>query len=208
LDTRGRYKEAIETYQKALQQKPNWYEPLHNLGITLCKRDQHERAIEIFTDILERDPGNYRIQNNMGVTLLDQGRGPEAVQYFKQALEEAPNYKIAEDNLDRALARTQNAAGDRDLKQAFDPLDMILITDPLSDAPASPSGGLPSLPLKTGEPEGGASWEFPSLDQSAVVSLLKYLMGLSEYLPEHAQKKFSESAVRSDLNYLIDTLQT
>ncbi|MDR0561681.1 MAG: tetratricopeptide repeat protein [Spirochaetaceae bacterium] len=199
LDARGRLKEAIEVYQKTLRYKPDWYEAMHNLGIVLCERDQHERALELLTDILAKKPDNRRILNNIGVVLLDQGRAQEAAQYFRQALEAEPAYKTAEFNLKRALQETP--AGNRDFKQAFDPEDMMLITD---QPPERPDVFIEPAPA---EPLPADAWDFKNLRETEVLSLLKYLRYLVEFLPDPQPKEFSQAPIRSDLEYLIDSLE-
>ncbi|MDR0524685.1 MAG: hypothetical protein LBG90_02295 [Spirochaetaceae bacterium] len=57
----------------------------------------------------------------------------------------------------------------------------------------------PSVPEK--------DWDFKSVTQNEVLTLLKYLLYLVEFLPPAQRKTFNESSVRSDAEYLIDALE-
>ncbi len=70
LKNAGKYHEAIEAYQKALQINPTSDEMLVDLGTCYGKMKQHDKAIDSYKKAITINPNNYRGHWNMGLALL------------------------------------------------------------------------------------------------------------------------------------------
>lgn len=50
-----KHREAIEAYERALQEAPDWTEALHGIAIALMNLEEYDRAIEVGQRICELD---------------------------------------------------------------------------------------------------------------------------------------------------------
>ena len=50
-----KHREAIEAYERALQEAPDWTEALHGIAIALMNREEYDQAIEVGRRICELD---------------------------------------------------------------------------------------------------------------------------------------------------------
>ena len=64
---KGRYKEAIQEYKKALQYAPNDKDIFFNLGFLLTKQKRYKEAIEVYEKALRLDPRDREIYYNLAV---------------------------------------------------------------------------------------------------------------------------------------------
>ena len=105
LYNQGRYEEAIECYNKALEIDPDYGDAWNNKGIVLDDLGRYEEAIECYNKALEIDPDNAYVWNNKGVSLYHLGRYEEAIECYNKALEIDPNYGDAWFNKGNALSK-------------------------------------------------------------------------------------------------------
>src|SRR4029079_17238087 len=67
----GRYEEAIEEYNKAIEIDPRDYNGHYNKGNSLSNLGRNEEAIEEYNKAIEIDPRDYNGHYNKGISLLN-----------------------------------------------------------------------------------------------------------------------------------------
>jgi tetratricopeptide (TPR) repeat protein len=107
---RGRRKEAIAHYRRAIETWPGFAEAQYNLGNELFHDGQAAEAIAHLRVAAESQPAYGPIYNNLGSVLLALGRVDEAIAEYRHALAIEPRYALAEDNLGQALLKQGNRA--------------------------------------------------------------------------------------------------
>lgn len=95
----GRYTEAIEALNKAVQIKPGFSDAYYNLGVNYWSLDRYEEAAEAYRQAVKADPGNVDAYFNLGMTCGRLGRLPEAIEAFRQVVGIMPNDLEAHSNL-------------------------------------------------------------------------------------------------------------
>jgi tetratricopeptide (TPR) repeat protein len=98
-----RYEEAITSYDKALEIKPDYHEAWNNRGIALRKLGRYEEAIASYDKALEIKPDFHQAWYNRGYALRKLGRSEEAIASYDKALEIKPDDHQAWDNRGYAL---------------------------------------------------------------------------------------------------------
>ncbi len=101
----GKYEEAIECFDKAIELNPNFAPAWNNKGVALAKLGKYEEAIKCYDKALEIDPNYYYAWNNKGVALAKLGRYEEAIKCYEKAIQINPNYVDAWYNLGLALSK-------------------------------------------------------------------------------------------------------
>ena len=95
LHQSGHIREAINLYEKLLQQQKNNSELLYLLGSANLQIGQHKRAIERFQRSLVLNPKSAPAHNNLGVALKHLRRLGEALASFNNAISLAPDFADA-----------------------------------------------------------------------------------------------------------------
>jgi len=90
LDELGRYEEAIECHDRALEIDSEDAAAWYNKGIALMKLGRYEEAIECFDEVLKIDPEYAYAWNNKGFSLMKLGRYEEAIECFDEVLKIYP----------------------------------------------------------------------------------------------------------------------
>lgn len=123
LENSGRFQDAADTYQQALNLDP--HDPvLHfNLGNVLIRLDQTPAAALQFRQALRLDPGYVEAWNNLGSMQFEMGDIDEAITAFQRALSVVPSYADACFNLAMALTRQGRRAEARRNWQTYLKLD-------------------------------------------------------------------------------------
>jgi len=112
LNSRGRYDEAIISYQKALVFDDAAPYAEYGLGLAFYLLDEGKAALNRYTDsqkLLEKFSENehrelkYRNHYNTGVILFEEGEYRLAAESFKEALKEDPRKLEAKRNLELSL---------------------------------------------------------------------------------------------------------
>ncbi len=104
LAEKGRYKEAIPEWRKALELNPGDERVYTSLGVALYETSSVEEAIAQYRKAIEISPGYPEARISLGSALAGMGRLDEAIPQFEKALElDASNAK-AHSNLGGALA--------------------------------------------------------------------------------------------------------
>ncbi|MGC4062866.1 MAG: tetratricopeptide repeat protein [Aquabacterium sp.] len=91
--------EAVASYRKALQLKPDHVGALCNMGIVLKDLGQYDQAVANFRQALTLQPDLADAHNNLGNLLKDLGQLDEAVACFRKALAARPDFAEAHSNL-------------------------------------------------------------------------------------------------------------
>ncbi|MBE9039719.1 tetratricopeptide repeat protein [Oscillatoriales cyanobacterium LEGE 11467] len=99
LVRQGKEVEAIECYQKSIEQQPNLARAHHNLGDLLQKQGQIETAISAYRQAIELESEFSWSHNNLGDALRDLERWEEASGTYKKAIELNPNFAWSHYNL-------------------------------------------------------------------------------------------------------------
>ena len=108
----GKYHEALDLLNKALEIEPNNVPALNNKGWALLELDKTEEALIWIDKALDVDPNYVHALNNKGATLSRLGQYEEAISYYDKALEIDPNYELAKENKELALEGEQGGIGD------------------------------------------------------------------------------------------------
>ena len=105
------YAQAINDYQKTLQENLRNAENHNSLGVDLARQEKYEEALAEFLKASKLAPLSARIQNNLGYVYLIQGRDAEALATLQIASRLDPaservreNVKTAEQRLSLVVA--------------------------------------------------------------------------------------------------------
>ncbi|WP_293333344.1 CHAT domain-containing protein [Microcoleus sp. CAWBG58] len=103
---KGEFEEAIASYDKSLEIKPDYHDVWYNRGIALGKLGRLEDAIASYDKALEFKPDYHEAWNGRGVILCDNlKRYEDAIASFDKALEIKPDYHEAWGNRGVALGK-------------------------------------------------------------------------------------------------------
>ena len=91
LRHQGRHDDALKTFDKAVQLKPDDAELWQNLGEILFTLNRPADALLSFQHALKLDPHHWRASHNSGLLLHQQGRFEEALAHFDVCDELQPN---------------------------------------------------------------------------------------------------------------------
>lgn len=103
---KGQLPEALQHFQAALEQKPDYVEAHYNMGDALMRMGRVNDSIAQYNAALASDPTCYVAHNNLGVLLFQYGHFDEAIAHYRAALQARPDYPDANNNLGNALFRT------------------------------------------------------------------------------------------------------
>lgn len=105
----GRYKEAIEYYDKVikiyqfkLHPNPKLWSICNHKGVAFVNLGKHEKALECFDKALKLNPHEEAVLNNKGNALYKLGRYEEAIECLDKALKLNP--KLGEAWLNKGIA--------------------------------------------------------------------------------------------------------
>lgn len=101
----GKYAEAVEDFDKAIQLNPNFPEGWINKGTALYYQGKFDEAIQSFDKAIQLNSGDAVAWNNKGSALDDLGKANEAIQSFDKAIQLNPNYAEAWYNMGVTLTR-------------------------------------------------------------------------------------------------------
>ena len=96
LDSLGRNSEALATYDKALQLKPDYAVAIYNKAELLLRMGQTEAALDLFDQALRIAPDYFKALRGKADALVKAGKGDAAVALYQQAL------KLHSDDADAA----------------------------------------------------------------------------------------------------------
>ena len=120
LTDQSEYDEAIEKYQAALEENPEFDLSLNNRGVAWLLKGKHDRAIEDFTDALRLKPDNSEVLNNRGLAWSGKRGFDQAIEDFTAALRLSPDHHEALNN--RGVAWSRKGKHDRAIEDFTDAL--------------------------------------------------------------------------------------
>ncbi len=99
----GRLDQAVASYSKALQIKPDYAEAHSNLGNALSDFGKHEEAIASLNKALQLKPDFAEAHYNLGKALNNLGKHEESIASYTKSLQIKPDFAKAHNNLGVAL---------------------------------------------------------------------------------------------------------
>jgi len=100
----GLYKEAIEAYNKAVENKPDFYEAWTNKGKALAALGRHDEALEAYNVAIKIKPNYHKAWSHKASTLRKLGLHKEASAAFNIAIKILQNqFNSKLDSLDKKL---------------------------------------------------------------------------------------------------------
>jgi tetratricopeptide (TPR) repeat protein len=97
----GNYKQAIESYNKAINIKPDFVQAQNNLGICYTKLNQPDEAIALFNKAIATRPNFSPSYTNRGVALSHKGDTSAALKSYMKAIEVEPENAETYKNLSK-----------------------------------------------------------------------------------------------------------
>ena len=88
---RENHEEAISSYDKAVEFKPDNHQAWYNRGYSLRKLGRYEEAISSYDKAVEFKPDNHQAWYNRGYSLRKLGRYEEAISSYDKAVEFKPD---------------------------------------------------------------------------------------------------------------------
>ena len=106
----GRFNEAIELFERALQIWPGSDRAWLNLADTLAVTGRRSEAIECYERVLKLQPNDAAVHFNLGVTLLEEGSKTDAIKHLRRAIEIKPRFAKAHYRLGKILSESGESA--------------------------------------------------------------------------------------------------
>jgi tetratricopeptide (TPR) repeat protein len=134
--SQGKYEEAIEEYERAIELSPGFARAYNNMGLALERLGREEEAIEAYETALKKDPELASAANNIGIHHWAKGDHETAARWFALAVEIDPYMAMAHYNLggmlvqsaqwDLAEAHFKSAViADRQFEEAWNALGLL-----------------------------------------------------------------------------------
>lgn len=89
-ENQGKYKKAIESYDKAISLNPDDSYSYGNKGLVLCKLEKYEEAIQEFDKAIDLDPDEPDHYYNKSLALISLGRYEESIEACDQVIKMNP----------------------------------------------------------------------------------------------------------------------
>ncbi|MEZ5452845.1 MAG: tetratricopeptide repeat protein [Thiothrix sp.] len=111
LHDKGRYKDAIASYGKALELKPDDFDTLYSRALSAEKAGDFKAAEADLRTLLQQEPDNATVLNALGYMLVvNTERYPDAEALINKALQQRPNDPAIMDSMGWILFRTGKLA--------------------------------------------------------------------------------------------------
>jgi predicted TPR repeat methyltransferase len=107
----GRLDEAIDSYRRALELRPDFFEALANMGNLLQRTRRRGEAIEAYRRALALRPQEVNVLTALGTCELNEGRPQAAIGPLEEAVRLRPDYATALNALGVARGKTGDVAG-------------------------------------------------------------------------------------------------
>jgi tetratricopeptide (TPR) repeat protein/glycosyltransferase involved in cell wall biosynthesis len=107
LAKKGKLKEAITAYRKAIKVEPIFENTYHSLGDALVEIGEKEEAIEVYRKAVELKPELWEVYHKLGNLLQDTEEFEEAVVAYNKSIELKPDFCWSYNNLGDVLAKLE-----------------------------------------------------------------------------------------------------
>jgi tetratricopeptide (TPR) repeat protein len=84
-----KYGEALQEYQRALEENPDLNQAYEKIGLCHYRLDDYDKAIEAFERMLEREPDSQETLINLSAIYFERGELEDGMKYFKKIDEES-----------------------------------------------------------------------------------------------------------------------
>jgi len=124
LHQNGHIQDAEPHYRAALDEQPDHFDALNNLGLLLAQQEKFDEAIALTRRAAALDPGNFETQINLADIVFRSGKAGEARTLFETALAQRPGNERALMRylrVMRALDKSEDALAVLDRAAAFRP---------------------------------------------------------------------------------------
>lgn len=105
------YTESEIQYRKAVDEKPNYYDALYNIGDALYKQEKYQEAAKQFQTMLGNEDlsgdTKSKAYHNLGNALLKSKKYKESIEAYKNALKLNPQDMETKHNLTYAMKQLQ-----------------------------------------------------------------------------------------------------
>ena len=95
LLSHGKYNEAINAYEKAVEINPHYYPAWVEMGNALDEIGKHDEAVQAYNEAIEINPHCNAAWGNKGQVLYNQGKYNEAIECFDEETKIDPQNVIA-----------------------------------------------------------------------------------------------------------------
>lgn len=127
LIQQGKFREALEYFDKILAIDPNDPISLGNKGGILTQLYRHEEALVFYNKALQIDPTNTSVLNNLAASLFELGRIDESLQTLDKILEIEPN------NVKILILKGKVLSESKRYQEAFSIFKKAIETDPTNE---------------------------------------------------------------------------
>ena len=124
----GRYEEAINSFDNAIELNPDYHKAWYNRGSALRYLERDKEALTSYDKAVEIKPDDYKAWSHRGNTLDVLGREVEAIVSFDKALQINPDFHYALNNrgfVYEQMREYEKALSDYEQVLAIDPDDTI-----------------------------------------------------------------------------------
>ncbi len=95
LMIKGKYKEAIEPLEKAINLNPDFHEAYYNLGISYEHLGQYKKAIKALEEVVKLSPQDANVYYALGFAYYKKKKYKKAVTAFDRSISLKPNNAFA-----------------------------------------------------------------------------------------------------------------
>jgi tetratricopeptide (TPR) repeat protein len=120
----GKYDEAIDSFNKAIQQNPKLVDAYHYRGQAYFQTQRFQNAIQDYNQVLQMAPHNAEAYHHRGLAYTSSGNNDQAIADYTQAINLKPDFAQAySDRAQAYKAQGKEALALQDLNQAlkYDP---------------------------------------------------------------------------------------
>ena len=90
---------AVDAFQKAITQDPQYAPAYGGLGLTLAQKEGIDSSLPYFEHALKLNPAKADVCNNLGYALLKSGRLAKAERVLRKCIAIDPGFSVARNNL-------------------------------------------------------------------------------------------------------------